>query len=126
LIPVISGIERNPYRNFLTRDTNPRSWQAKCYFTHVASEIFGGNFVKDINSVLRNKRIQLADLAQEIQGLEAAATALRPIAHLLSEEENTPQNGAIPQLSIAENLPAAVVEAARPEAPERTRIRRWV
>ncbi len=47
--------------------------------------------MKDINLVLRNKRVQLAELALEINGLEAAATALRPIAHLLSEEDVSPE-----------------------------------
>ena len=82
--------------------------------------------MKDINLVLRNKRVQFKELALEIDGLEAAATALRPIAHLLSEEDDPPQSGAAAQLSITENTPTAVAEAARPDTPERSRIRRWV
>jgi hypothetical protein len=44
-----------------------------------------GESVKDIDLVLRNKRVQLAELALEIHGLEAAAMSLRSVAHLLSE-----------------------------------------
>lgn len=82
--------------------------------------------MKDINFVLRNKRVQFAELALEINGLEAAATALRPVAHLLSEEDEPPQSSAAAQISIAENTPTAVVETARPDTLERPRIRRWV
>ena len=81
--------------------------------------------MKDINLVLRNKRVQLAELALEINGLEAAATALRPIAHLLSEEDVSPQGSITPQLSITENMSAAV-EVAKPDIPDRSKIRRWV
>ncbi len=41
--------------------------------------------MKDINVVLRDKRVQLSELALEINGLEAAVTALRPVAHLRRE-----------------------------------------
>ena len=83
-------------------------------------------FVKDINLVLRNKRVQFAELALEINGLEAAATALRPISHLLSEEDDPTQSNMTAQLSIPPNMPTAGVEAARPDTPERSKIRRWV
>ena len=81
--------------------------------------------MNDINLVLRNKRVQLAELTLEIAGLEAAANALRPVAHLLCAEED-PQNSApAAQISISEtSAPAA--ESAKANAVERTRVRRWV
>ena len=81
--------------------------------------------MKDINLVLRNKRVQLAELALEINGLEAAASALRPVVHLLSEEE-TPQGSAASHIALAEDSPSAIAEEARAIAPERSRVRRWV
>ena len=80
--------------------------------------------MNDINLVLRNKRVQLAELISEIQGLETAAIALRPVAHLLLAEEE-PQNSAPnSQISITENSPAA--ETAKAGIADRSRIRRWV
>jgi hypothetical protein len=82
--------------------------------------------MKDINLVLRNKRVQFAELALEIEGLETAAAALRPVAHLLSEDDST-QSTAAAQLSLADNPPeAAVAESTRAAIPDRSRIRRWV
>ena len=81
--------------------------------------------MNDINLVLRNKRVQLAELTLEIAGLEAASNALRPVAHLLYGDED-PQNSApAAQISITENTQAAS-EAAKANAVERTRVRRWV
>ncbi len=83
--------------------------------------------MKDIHEVLRNKRMQLAALTLEIQGLEAATAALLPIAHLLSDEDDTPHIAAPAQISIGDNTPeAALAEAARVTVPDRSRIRRWV
>jgi len=78
--------------------------------------------VNNINLVLRNKRVQLAELALEIEGLEAAALALRPVAHLLYAEEEPPTPNSA-QISISENI---APEAAKARAPETSRIRRWV
>lgn len=82
--------------------------------------------MKNINQVLRNKRVQLAELTLEISGLEAAATALLPVVHLLDEEE-PPQSAPATHISISNEatMPAAVDEA-RAVPPERSRVRRWV
>ena len=79
--------------------------------------------MNDVNLVLRNKRVQLAELTLEIQGLEAAAIALRPIAHLLYVEEEAPASSSAPQISITENTPAEPPKARQTEG---SRIRRWV
>ncbi len=81
--------------------------------------------MKDINLVLRNKRVQLAELALEINGLEAAATALRPVVHLLSEQD-PPQGSSAAHLTLSEDAPPTTVDDARAAAPERSRVRRWV
>jgi hypothetical protein len=78
--------------------------------------------MNDINLVLRNKRVQLAELALEIEGLAAAAMALRPVAHLLYAEEEPPTPNSA-QISISENSSA---EVAKARTPENSRIRRWV
>ena len=79
--------------------------------------------MNEVNLVLRNKRVQLAELTQEIQGLEAAAVALRPVAHLLYPEEEAPNAAPAAQISITENSPA---ETAKARPAESSRIRRWV
>ena len=79
--------------------------------------------MNEINLVLRNKRVQLAELTLEIEGLEAAAQALRPVAHLLSTDEAAPNTAPAPQVSISESSP---VETARTRPAETSRIRRWV
>jgi hypothetical protein len=84
-----------------------------------------GESVKDINLVLRNKRVQLAELALEVDGLEAAASALRPVVHLLSEDEAAPGNAA-GHIGLAEESPSPASEEARGVTPERSRVRRWV
>lgn len=71
--------------------------------------------MKDINSVLRNKRVQLAELTLEIDGLQAAATALRPVVHLLSEDDPVPGNSG-GQIALAEETPTATGEEARQRA----------
>ena len=81
--------------------------------------------MKDINFVLRNKRVELAELALEINGLEAAATALRPVVHLLSEED-PPQGSAAARLSLSDEPQPTAVDDARAAPPERSRVRRWV
>ena len=80
--------------------------------------------MNNINLILRDKRVQLAELTLEIEGLEAAATALRPVAHLLLVEEDLQNPAPASQISITENSPA--VEAAKSGSVERTRVRRWV
>jgi hypothetical protein len=75
--------------------------------------------------VLRNKRVQLAELALEIDGLEAAASALRPVVHLLYEDD-PPQGNAAGHIALAEDSPSATAEETRAAAPERSRGRRWV
>ena len=81
--------------------------------------------MKDINLVLRNKRVQLAELAFEINGLEAAATALRPVVHLLSEEDRQ-QDNAAGHITLAEDSASTTMQEAHPATPERSRVRRWV
>jgi len=81
--------------------------------------------MKDINVVLRDKRVQLSELALEINGLEAAVTALRPVAHLLSDE-NPSQGGTAAHLTLAEDPSPAQVAEPRAVTPERSRVRRWV
>ena len=80
--------------------------------------------MKDINLVLRDKRVQLAELALEIHGLEAAATAVRSVVHLLSEDEGSLATPT--RLSVTEEAPATVPDEARVAQPERSRVRRWV
>lgn len=82
--------------------------------------------MKNINQVLRNKRVQLAELTLEISGLEAAATALRPVVHLLEDEE-PPQSAPASHISITSDTPMpAAADDARAVSPERSRVRRWV
>ncbi len=80
--------------------------------------------MRDINLVLRNKRVQLAELALEIDGLEAAASALRPVVHLLSEEE--PPQGSAAHVAASGEVSPTLIEEARTVPPERSRVRRWV
>jgi hypothetical protein len=62
------------------------SRQEKCsLLCRVISRSLKGESVRDIELVLRTKRVQLAELVLEMDGLEAAASALRPIVHLLSD-----------------------------------------
>lgn len=79
--------------------------------------------MNDVNLVLRNKRVQLAKLTLEVEGLEAAAIAMRPIAHLLCAEEEVPPNSAAPQISITEST---LAEPPKARQAEGSRIRRWV
>ena len=82
-------------------------------------------YVKDINLILRNKRVLLAELSVEIEGLQAAATALRPVVHLLAEDEQAPAS--IPsRLAVSEEAQATAMEDPRSIQPERSRVRRWV
>ena len=81
--------------------------------------------MKDINLVLRNKRVLLAELSFEIEGLQAAASALRPVVHLLAEEEATPANISS-RLAVSEEAQATSMDDARAVQPERSRVRRWV
>jgi len=102
-----------------------RGQQNANLFREFPRNLSEGESVKDINLVLRNKRVQLAELALEINGLEAAASALRPVVHLLFEEE-TPQGSTASHIALAEDSPSAIAEEARAIAPERSRVRRWV
>ena len=81
--------------------------------------------MKDINLVLRSKRVQLAELALEIDGLEAAANALRPVVHLLEDDEPA-QGIAATRLTLSEDAPTSTAEETRAVQPERSRVRRWV
>ena len=81
--------------------------------------------MKDINLVLLNKRVQLAELSVEIEGLQAAATALRPVVHLLADDEPTPANISA-RLAVSEEAHATALDGARAIQPERSRVRRWV
>ncbi len=81
--------------------------------------------MKDIDLVLRNKRVQLADLALEIHGLEAAAMSLRSVAHLLAEDD-PPLGNTMGHITLTEGSNASTVEDVQAAAPERSRVRRWV
>ena len=81
--------------------------------------------MKDINLVLRDKRVQLAELALEIDSLEAAATALRSVVHLLEEDDASQGNVASRTISDDAAAPAAAPDT-RAAGPERSRVRRWV
>ena len=83
-----------------------------------------GGSVKDINLVLRDKRVQLAELALEINGLEAVATALRSVVHLLSDEDASLAPST--RLSVAGEAPPTIPGDARVAQPERSRMRSWV
>ena len=80
--------------------------------------------MKDINLVLRDKRVQLAELALEINGLEAVATALRSVVHLLSDEDASLAPST--RLSVAGEAPPTIPGDARVAQPERSRMRSWV
>lgn len=84
--------------------------------------------MKDINLVLRDKRVQLAELALEIDSLEAAATALRSVVHLLEEDEDdAPQHNVASRVSISDDAAVpAPAQDTRAAGPERSRVRRWV
>jgi hypothetical protein len=84
-----------------------------------------GESVKDIDLVLRNKRVQLAELALEIHGLEAAAMSLRSVAHLLAEDD-PPLGPSAGNMNLTEEPSATAGEDARAASPERSRVRRWV
>jgi hypothetical protein len=72
--------------------------------------------VKDINLVLRDRQVVLAELSNEIEALETAARALRPVAHLLKEENEERME--------AEST--GLRDGGEAKAAERTRVRRWV
>jgi hypothetical protein len=80
--------------------------------------------VKDIDLVLRNKRVQLAELALEIHGLETASTALRSVVHMLADDP-APSNST-GHITLTEGSPASAEEETRVAVPERSRVRRWV
>jgi hypothetical protein len=81
--------------------------------------------MKDIDLVLRNKRVQLAELALEIHGLEAAAMSLRSVVHLLTEDD-PPLGNTMGQITLTEESTASMAEEVQVAAPERSRVRRWV
>jgi len=81
--------------------------------------------MKDIDLVLRNKRVQLAELALEIHGLEAAAMSLRSVAHLLAEDD-PPLGNTMGHIALTEESTTSAEEDVRAATPERSRVRRWV
>jgi len=81
--------------------------------------------MKDIDLVLRNKRVQLAELALEIHGLEAAAMSLRSVAHLLADDD-PPQGNTKGHITLTEESTASTAEDVQAAAPERSGVRRWV
>jgi len=124
---ILASISRLRLR-FQEREENVgKSWQTKCRldpaFYRDSAE---GETVKDIDLVLRNKRVQLAELALEINGLEAAATALRSVVHLLAEDiPPKTQANSTGHIALTEEPPSSVGEDSRTAAPERSRVRRW-
>ena len=88
--------------------------------------------MRDIHEVLRRKQAQYAQLAKQIEALQAAADKLREVAPLLSEGED---DGVALVLNDAEEEPrAASARAAAapasastpaPKAPGRGTTPRW-
>jgi len=81
--------------------------------------------MKDIDLVLRNKLVQLAELALEIHSLEAAAMSLRSVVHLLAEDDPLVGN-TLGHITLTEESTASTAEDVQAAAPERSRVRRWV
>jgi hypothetical protein len=124
VVPIISTEIGKATASFPLHANARESWPTKCLHGHAGS--FGSlsleGFVKDINVILRNKRVQLAELSLEIDELEAAASALRPVVHLLSDDE--PLQGGGTRLAPSEDT-EAIVDEAHAVPPERSRVRRW-
>lgn len=83
--------------------------------------------MKDIHEVLRRKQAQYAQLAKQIESLQAAADKLREVAPLLADgdeegaglvlEENEESRAMGAKAATASNAPAAAKPAARSNTP---------
>ncbi len=75
--------------------------------------------MKDIHEVLRRKQAQYAQLAKQIEALQAAADKLREVAPLLAEGEE--EGIAAPMEDAGEEpRPMAAKAAAAPASPQST------
>jgi hypothetical protein len=119
-------LQQFPYAFPFSVEPTCRNSHGKSSAWPEVSRLSGGKSVKDVNVVLRNKRVLFAELALEIDGLEAAATALRSVIHLLHEQEEDPAAGSPVRLSISEDSPEGTTNTTAVVPPERSRVRRWV
>jgi hypothetical protein len=87
--------------------------------------------MKDIHEVLRRKQAQYAQLAKQIEALQAAADKLREVAPLLSEaeDEGSPlvldDGGEEPRATSAKAAAATASGQPAAKAPGRTSTPRW-
>ena len=85
--------------------------------------------MKDIHEVLRRKQAQYAQLAKQIEALQAAADKLREVAPLLSEgDEEAPAldlNESEDQDRMAAKAGATAGSAAASKSPARGTAPRW-
>lgn len=85
--------------------------------------------MKDIHEVLRRKQAQYAQLAKQIEALQAAADKLREVAPLLSEgDEDGPAlelNDSDDQDRMAAKASANSANSATPKPPARGTAPRW-
>ncbi len=76
--------------------------------------------MKDIHEVLRRKQAQYAQLAKQIEALQAAADKLREVASLLSEGEDEAAPAAMEEAAEETRPFAAKAAAAAPASPQST------
>jgi hypothetical protein len=84
--------------------------------------------MKDIHEVLRRKQAQYAQLAKQIEALQAAADKLREVAPLLSEGDEAPAldlNDGDEQDRMAAKAGANTASAPATKAPARGTAPRW-
>ncbi len=85
--------------------------------------------MKDIHEVLRRKQAQYAQLAKQIEALQAAADKLREVAPLLSEGDEEAAalvlNDAEEQDRMAARAGANPAGASAPKPPARGTAPRW-
>ena len=75
--------------------------------------------MKDIHEVLRRKQAQYAQLAKQIEALQAAADKLREVAPLLAEGAEDAVAATIEDAG-EESRPMAAKAAAAPASPQST------
>ena len=85
--------------------------------------------MKDIHEVLRRKQAQYAQLAKQIEALQAAADKLREVAPLLSDgDEEAPaleMNGGEEQEHMSAKASASSSSAPATKSPARGTAPRW-
>jgi uncharacterized protein YlxW (UPF0749 family) len=75
--------------------------------------------MKDIHEVLRRKQAQYAQLAKQIEALQAAADKLREVAPLLADGEDEPASATMEE-SHEDARPLSAKAAAAPASPQGT------